>query len=592
MPTTTSDVDDAPTPVFPVPQSPSAALTSSPVSTPTALSASPSSDGEPVCRVALADVLSQVTGVRSDVEKLLERLSPNELKQHHGQLEELRELLETCASSLPGASSDVPTSVPKDYFDLLPPGPLENVMRYVSSRPCSPEWPKYVDPADAEALYLGDNVLCEAFRRRFTKVELQTAVGGTRSAEMYLRTRNWNSGALDVMRKSGQFIKEVTYTGDRENNSAPHMVNWIDKFREHCVNVTHLYLNRVHIYYFAMILEAHDSKLESLVLDSLCSSRNHLFIAARHCKGLKKLCLQPGVSVPEALWESIGPSLEDLEISPLSKGPVPKDVLKSVQTHCRALVRVNVSKDCPHLQLADLLVSYGEQLKFAKGGFGLMPYPQCRRVAESCPNAVFELSNTVKFDVVSALHYRVTNLKLGKPLLEPVPTDFFESFNVLHSLTLTYGDGDAGWFLSSLLRTEKPELTELTISTVQENPLEIMSILSSRTTTLRKFRLWSKDIPIEGLAGVVKANKMLDKLTFKVRNTDGRPVHDLLRICYACEHLKELYVVKLPATSVPPSRNMELVSANAHDIARTADACMPLRKRNTYVQIFNVDYLS
>eukprot|EP00171_Calliarthron_tuberculosum_P012821 IDg12821t1 len=223
-----------------------------------------------------------------------------------------------------------------------------------------------------------------------------------------------------------------------------------------------------------------------------------------------------------------------------------------------------------------------------------MPFPQCRRIAESCPNAIFELSNVAKLDVISGLQYRMYTLKLGKSVHEPVPPDFFESFSMLRCLSLTYGDGDAGWFLSSLLRSEKTELVEVGIHALQDNPLEIMSILASRTTSLQTLRLWSKELPVQGLAAVLQANKKMRTIHFKVRVAEVVPVQDMLRICSSCEELRELRVFKLAHHApAPMSRTGEAVTANASDIARTADLCIPLRRTgNCFVQIFNVDYLT
>lgn len=566
------------------PETPQAASgDESPVSTPSLLSASMSD--ELGTGGTLAGMVAQANAIKSYVEQVLGALSPGELKRYGTQLDDFKTLLRACTDA-------VPVAAPSSYFELVPKGPLENITRCLSARPRSLEWTKHVDPADAEILYLGDGALCDAFRLAFTNVELQTLPTATRTADMYLRTRNWTAGANDVLKRAGQHFKALTYSGDSEPNSPPHLVSWIDPFRRYCDNVIELHLNKVHTAYFDMILEARAGKLEKLYLDSCCSSRNHLFVVARHCAGLKSLCMQPRVSVPDSLWTSLAPSLTELELAPTMKCPPPRDVLKAVQASCRALTHVTVGKDYIAVQLAELLISYGAQLLFAKAGFGLMPFPQCQNIADACPNAMFEISSSVKFEVVAALKYRMHNLKLGKPILEPMPPNFFESFDMLRSLTLTFNDGDAGWFLSSLFRSPKPELTELTVSSVQDNPMELLSILATRTTSIRKLRLWCKDLPVEGLGGVVDANKLLDKLTFKVRNADGYRVHEVVRICYRCESLRELKIIKLPNTSLPPqSRLCDTVAATAQAIARTADVCMPLRRRNTYVQIFNVDYL-
>lgn len=562
------------------------------------------SDHDDDANSAIAAMLKRVSDMQNEIQRMVSRMSPGDTKRHTSALNELHGALKVCASTLPETEIDntpsvVPTAEPStsriQFIDTLPTGPIEHMLRYFSSRPRIAEWPKHITARDAEFLYLDQGPMGEAFRRQCTEVEICSGLTPTRYAEILLNPREPNARTNEVIQVAGKHFTKLAYYGDRDENAAPHMVSWIEPYRIHCTSVIHLTLNRVHVRYLKEILQARSGKLESLTLDLYSSSRSHLWEVAKYGKGLKKLSISPGADAPEMLWISVGPTLEELEI-PLPTKPVPPGVPKFgfryAQEHCKSLKRLSMPKDSVPNELEELIKSLGDQLEFCKANFAKMQYQQVTAIGNSCPNASFELTSTVKLDVIMALQYRVPSLKFSKAMLDPVPDNFFESYTNIKTLSISMPDSDTCWFLSSLLRQPKPNLAEVSITGVQDNPSELLHLLS-KITTLNKFKLWCKELPIDGLEGVVKSNNKLNKLSLKARVTDMRVVRQVLRMCRDLEDLSELRISKLTSPAPPPRPGSAdtMSSSTSFEIARTADECMLFKRRNTFVQILGVDYV-
>ncbi len=554
---------------------------------------------------SIAALIRQVSDMKNELERMMARMSPGDTKRHNLALNQLHDAFKFCASKVPETVAEVPTSPTPEpapsiqhYMDTLPTGPIENMLRYFSSRPRIADWPKHITPRDAELLYLDQGPMGEAFRRQCTDVEISCGItSSTRAADILLNPREQNAQTNKVIEVAGKFFTKLTYHGDRDENSAPHLISWIEPYRLHCTSVVHLALTRVHVRYLTDILEARSGKLESITLDSYSSSRSHLYVVSKHGKGVKKLSICPGANAPEMLWHTVGPTLEELEIPLPMKPPPPgmaKFGLKYAKEHCKALKRLIMPKDTVPHELEDLIKSLGDQLEFCKANFVKMQYQQVSAIGNACPNATFELTSTVKLDVIMALHYRVPSLKFSKAMLDPVPDSFFESYTNIKTLSISMPDGDTCWFLSNLLREPKPNLAEVSITFMQENPAELLDLLI-KVTTLTKLKLWTRTLPVEGLEKVVKRNKKLNKLTLKSRTMDMRLVRQVLRMCRDCEELAELRISKMSHLAPPPPSRMGSVetvsSSTAYEIARTADECVAFKHRNTFVQILGVDYV-
>lgn len=573
------------------------------------------------CTATLSSMLEQMSRMRDTLQTLLSGMAPSDAERHTAQLHQLQDALTSCAEKLPRpADSEVTDLVdvadpadtdththttpksgiktphrPLNYLEQLPEGPLEAILRFFSSRPRAADWGKHISARDAEALLLLDGPLGDAARRRFRDIELNSGTGSSSSrlGEVLLSMREAPERLNTVLERTGSALTKLAYVGDRDENSPPHLTAWMQPFTVHCSSVKHLTLHRVHTSYFDSLLRSCGSQLESLTLDSNTSTRAHLYLVGRHCAGLLKLVMCPGLSIPENLWEKLGPTLTELEMSPATKPPGPKIMLKYIQEHCRAITRFALSKDSAPPELIDLLKSYGDQLLFAKANFGFLPFPTVTSLANACPNAVFELSGPMKPDIVMGLQYRVHTLKFSKPLLDPVPPAFFEECKHVRVLSVQMPDSDTAWLITSLLRDPKPSLAEVSITGTQDNPAEILDALAKKTTKLTKLKLCSKSLPVDDLEPVLKVNPGLLKLTLKARTVDLRTVRQVLRVCAQCKELRELRISKVSSPAPPPRPPVPetVASATAFEIARTADACMPFRRRNAYVQISSVDYV-
>jgi len=288
-----------------------------------------------------------------------------------------------------------------------------------------------------------------------------------------------------------------------------------------------------------------------------------------------------------------------LKITPSSKPYTPRSILKNVTEHCKNLSRFIVNKHFSQIDdMANLLKGLGDRLTFAKADFSHLTFNQVQEIGNACPNAMFEFSGTgvLKLDVIMALGYRIETLTFSKRMVDMVvPPNFFDNLTPLKSITLAVVEGDTGWFLSNLLNQPKPNLREINITTMQDNPVEILELIATKMTKLNKLKLWCRELPVEGLEKLVMSNQEMHKITLKARPAPMERIRQVLKVCAECKVLKELRIgrISLPSPPPPPRSNAAdtVGYSTAHEIARTADACMPFRRRNTFVQILGVDYV-
>lgn len=316
------------------------------------------------------------------------------------------------------------------YLDLLPQGPLENILRHLSERPRSLQWEKHVDPKVAQAMYCGTGALTLLFRRKFPHVNVTSdfyrskpPTGSPKvfsTVEMPLNCRTWDSGSVKVLQASGGSITGITCTADRNARPAPHLVTWIDPFLKHCHNLKSLDVKCMCLPFFEKIIQRCGPTLESLAMDNTTSSTAHIDCIAKHCFGLRRFSTVLRTATPLHVWPTIGAKLEDLRfvltepnmnIVHGSHYSYMQQMLGSIEKHCRRIRRITANPVCSAAfpALASLVGSYGEQLEYAKLNFSYMASDLCRSIAGKCPNAEFALTYLTRMSVIEDLNYQCTN---------------------------------------------------------------------------------------------------------------------------------------------------------------------------------------
>lgn len=589
----------------------------------------------------------KLLSVRSLLQDTLSALSKEQAESHEGHLSRLSAALDDYAmqlSPIPLTDGFLPkkqTAPPGgSYLATLPPKARETVVRHISARPRSPAWKEFVDPDHAEALYCLSGPLADTFRSIFPEVDIgsdeppsspsapmakypqpgkyypqpkpKTPV--VKPFAMQLRSRGWTSGARRVLESAADAITTVNYEGDGMRDSAPHLLSWIDPFREKCVNVRHLAVWDMDFSMFERLFSARPGKLESLTLDSGSATPAHLDCVARHCEGLKRLTLSSLRSAPVLLWKNLGPTLEELTVKILRAPPAPpvvhhhgppqqpndsSELVRNINEHCRALknIRCKSHPTTMHNEVSTWLRSYGAQLEFAACSFSNMLPEQCRAIADGCPDAVFEILSLSRASTVGDLRFRVREIEVEgeSPLscteAERIGTNCTE----LTKLTLKNMKWQVSVILSSLLTVPKPQLVDLTVTLMHNSSVQVFTQLAAYVSSLKKFKLCFKDAAgwdwdTEGIMQFLTANPGLERVEIGFGSKAKRVCIDtVVKILGMCiEKAKDIKEIIIVGGSNGYTKGMAL---SMRELNEMSNACIGLRMKSTHVHVLGIDLL-
>lgn len=587
----------------------------------------------------------KLLSVRSLLQDTLSALSKEQAEAHEGHLSRLSAALDDYAMQLnpvPLAdgflSKKAPAPAGGSYLNNLPEKARENLVRHMSARPRSPSWKEFVDPEHAESLYCLPGPFGDTFRKTFSEVDIgsdeppasPTTISkyppGSKYYQppkpksviakpfaMQLRSRGWTSGARRVLEVASDAITSVNYEGDGQRDSAPHLLSWIDPFREKCVNVRHLGVWEMDFSMFERLFSARPGTLESLALDQASSSPAHLECVARHCVGLKRFTLHYLRSAPILLWKNIGPTLVDLSMKVMRPSPPPApmhhgppqqandaaELIRNISEHCRALksIRCKSHPSTLHGEVATWLRSYGTQLEVAACSFSNMLPEQCRGVADTCTEAVFEVLTLTRASTIGDLRFRVREfevegeLPLGCVEAERIGTNCTE----MTKLTLKNMKWQVAVTLSSLLSVPKPLLSDLTISLTHNSSAQVFSQLAMYVTSLKKFKLTFKettgwDWDISGMKQFLTVNPNLERLEIgfgaKAKHASFGTIVKILSMCgELSKNIKEIIIV---GGSNSYAKGMSL---SMYHLSAMSNACIAMRLKNAHVHVLGIDLL-
>lgn len=251
------------------------------------------------------------------------------------------------------------------YFDLLPDGVIDNIVRYFSERPRHRYWKTYISAADARWLLCTSTPLRPFARQQLTKLTA-TNDNFTRGYNdtIIMRSMQHEEELRNLVLTSGAYLTDLHLRSTLLNSA------WISQVAIHCTS-----LRALEVHYimpdasFEALLRARGHALHSLCAWFLGTAA-HLDAIANYCTSLRKLELQYLRRPCVDLWKSIGPALQSLTLS-FSIALHPATTLSHVQTHCRRLTMLAVRENYGGFDasaasaIATLQASYGTQLRNA-----------------------------------------------------------------------------------------------------------------------------------------------------------------------------------------------------------------------------------
>lgn len=486
------------------------------------------------------------------------------------------------------------------YFDLLPCGVLEAIVRQLSQRPRHRHWRTYIQAIDAQLLLSTTSPLHTAATRQLTALTA-TNDNFTRGYNDTLILRSVEDGVAlkHIVRDAGQYLIEVHLRSTFLGSSL------LNLLARRCVSLRVLEIHYIMpVEAFTELLAARGPTLHSFSAWFL-GTPTHLDAIAAHCSTLKKLELQYLRRPCEQVWKAVGDTLQELTIS-FSITSLPPQTLAHIRRHCRNLTSLYVRNNYNGFDtrsahaVAALYVSLGPKLQNACTQD--LPSRACASIIAACPtmNASaghptfvaaqmlalggairelrLDLTDDESMDKLIAASSRCYNVEQvsarASPFMCSGRTDTFRAFFSLPKPRLF------------ALRWAEP----IDTSFVQD----ALIMLSKATKSLQELSLSFGTLDTSGIEAVVAANSALEKVEIHFCRTS-------LGIGKDAVVNTERAFIKLLFTFMTAPRLAHLcISIDGDTIVGSAmrkrrkaieSACVRYRRRSTFVLIAGVDYL-
>lgn len=474
---------------------------------------------------------------------------------------------------------------------------LQNVLRYLSSKPSALSWLSFVAPEDALMAVHPSCALCDVARAGFTRLitkrpslEEEPAVHLPNEQDPALLTRWFQS--------AGHSLEELILSDKIECANAEDLQPMFEAFEENCLVLRRLQL----------------LNLSGIVLPSMLrATRGRLYELRVHgedapeietcCTGLRKLQLHAKSKNILGILRVVGPTMESIDCTQL----LTSEELRQVRDLCPKLTSISLKvKNDTAVGLsafANLLCSYGSQLRFAN--LKSMSTALCEKILASCPNVRCDLDvvmpSTIFLAKLKVLgpHLKNLSLVLHGDLDDDGMEEWTSAMRVcshLEKLKLVLWGIDVLSAVDCVFSHEMPLLTTLKLTLPPPSPdvgprngdaTDVLLRLSAHVGTLREFHF----------SGFLQARGAFEAFCREACMLEN------VRINAYADHHGEIsdFEVRVEAAvaeflSCPDLRQMILTNGmeSRGAIEGVSDLCFRVRDRKMhtpYVEVCGVEYL-
>lgn len=467
------------------------------------------------------------------------------------------------------------------YLDTLPLDALNDILRYLSTRPNLKRWQAYVRPADALlALQTGGSLTCSA-RNAFQAIHMHFDFGEHRAVPVtgIQMERAWDGSVYcDLVMEQGPRLHELSFDLDYQPRFCDGKIfEFCTSLRSLSIGHRHskLNLNPILTACGTYLRELHVQREEVLTGD-------HVQAIRKHCRSLQRLTLaHETADVPLGkLWRDIGATIRRLSIGP------PRNV-GDVALYCPLLDDLEVSV---RARSEELLVSLGVQLRHIRFvQRDSCPRPDAlARILASCRNA--RVHAWVTKDTASTL--LVLGARLVQLRVRDAKCGDDELGDALAVCSSNVEEAHVELRKSSMPFVKRffectPNLQKLNLSRVFVDNKNLLCLLSRRVRTVVEFSCTTQR-PLDDLmvAPFIGANVRLRKLWIanKITGATKKEAKDLVEQC-AARMVRAIY--GHPALA-------EVVVCDAHRKGvskQIADACVSMRGRHIDIIVGDVQYM-
>lgn len=493
------------------------------------------------------------------------------------------------------------------YVSRLPENAVSNVLRFLSSRPRSADWPHHFALSGLRDLANDQHALHSAAQQSLTSLHLHP-----------LHDSSSETDALAaILTAFGRGASSVHF-----NLSPAHPHAWAASFRSHCTHIRRLDFRSVPAFLHLDALLAPLTHLEDLRLHTLANQHATWAILAEHGAGIARLHVDVARQNSPAMRRALavlGRTLSSLALclmgTPETDQPLEELRLSEVGRLCPLIDDLDVAGDCEFARadIQALCVAYGAQLRRLAIPYAGKKPAFLRALADKCPNVRVD-TDMKPFNVPLA-----DFLAGAKP--DPTPTmevlgPLLREFTVRFGFPVTNEFRIAAARCSNLARLEvtesvlrgfvdmlrglfylpKPELRMLDVAFIQDATLatgahrfpEIVACIARNCANLQTLGLTIPVLAPEVLANLARSNRRLEYATLRVcfpeaPHPDGGEEArvqffvQIIRAMNSCKSLKSLVITD----------NLE----SGARLAEVENACVCFRFRRISVSVRGVVYL-
>lgn len=484
--------------------------------------------------------------------------------------------------------------LPPSFLDGLSDEALQNVLRRTSDFPSKANWTGYIHPAQAMLLFEPSSRLAKAARATFTGVcTASQAHDASEAGTIFLPSAG--SALARWLSLAGDSLISMRLDRDLGLLDGEALKQLLEPLKDKCVSLAELDVSAIAPDPFVTaVLQATAGRLRKL------SVAGPMVADIReHCVGLQSLTLlKPPDDLP-GLLQSVGPTLESLEISMYWQDCIAD--LQKVRAVSPSLTLISFwVESAAHPAYADLLASYGRQL--LRTSLNRMSTPLCQTVVDACPNVRCRVMSISFDDMLQKM--QVLGKSIDRLLLSV--EHHFDQLELafaahvctgIESIDLTIGMDAPNYAAEAVqaLLFNKPGLRTFHLLMESGNAADAMLQVGSSAGNLREFSFYGS---LQGLQekrtleAVVKGCPMLqnvdvlaDKLVGHFEDFE-KTVEYVVGCFLECQNLRKLCVSDenlAMGTEVPPPR-----------LESIANKCVLARYRRgpgIFVSVLDEDYL-
>lgn len=413
------------------------------------------------------------------------------------------------------------------YFDCLPEGANENVVRCLSRAPQLENWPAFLEKGDIAAIYNAAGELGRFASSRFTCIliaekdqdkEDEVEDDIPEEDDNWIDIRDKKIGGDLLMRGASTFKKIYVDSATAKKFLTSNM---LDEIYEKCPNVECLYLPSEG---GRAWLERFGNRLRTLEFHSRAPRTS--IVAIQFCSNVRQLTLKKlnKYDVTRTnVWAKIGETLEHLSIKFTYNG---EEQIRNIETHCRKLKHIDISGLYNMAALPRCLASYENQLEYAAILATNINAAQLGVVVDKCTKARFKLvfEEYVAKDYLCLLGRQLVDVEIGR-LNKRV--QLRSGWNLCTNLEkLTVHAPTRLTDVQALLSTPKPTLKEINLD-LHKRDGNVKSVMDAFAnggiTTLETVWLKCFTPPPKSFDRFVDTNKDLSSVSILLKSRDCNP---------------------------------------------------------------------